>query len=255
MSKLIPVGFVVALAAIATAVVFAAAGGSATATGTLTGKITDGVTNQAQAGLCATAVDTAGNFTPAGVDARGKYTLTLPAGPYEVFFSDCGGSPNQYVPEVFKNHVGLDSDRTDAVDVVAGQTAKANGSLEHGGSISVHLQDAAGHPLEGLVCPLYTDDNAQDSFCVFTDSTGNATMGGIPTGPNRVSACANGQCFFYNQKTVFWASDTVAVAAGHTTGPLTFVFPSAAQATRSFQSPTVAGHIVLGANGRLSVSK
>src|SRR4051794_37905791 len=255
MRKLIPAGLLVAALAATTAVVFAGAGGSAVATGTLTGKITDDVTNQPQAGLCATAVDTAGNFTTAVGDARGKYTTPAPAGPYEVFFSDCGGSPNQYVPEVYKNHPGLDSDRTDAVEVAAGQTAKANGSLRHGGSISVHLQDAGGQPLEGLVCPLYTDDNAQDGFCVFTDETGNATMSSVPTGANRVSACANGQCLFYSQKTVFWASDTVAVTAGQTTGPLTFTFPSAGQAMRSFQSPTAAGHIVLGSDGSLSVSK
>src|SRR3954454_11695757 len=126
MKKLIPAGLVAAIATAAIAVVFAGAGGSAVATGTLTGKITDDVTNQPQAGLCATAVDTAGNFTTAVGDARGNYPIPVPAGPYEVFFSDCGGSPNQYVPEVYKNHPGLDSDRTDAVDVVAGQTAKAN---------------------------------------------------------------------------------------------------------------------------------
>jgi len=244
MRKLMPVVLLAAALAAIAVVGAASSGAGAVADGKLKGKVTDATSGAPIQSACVVASDVDGNWTQTQTGADGKYQMNLAPGPYQVFFSDCSGSPNMYVPIVYKKHVGLDSDPTDPVTITSGQNSAANGALPRGGSIAVHAQDETGDPLPNvLACPLYVDDNAQNGFCGVTDEFGDLTITGVPVGLNRLSSYAFdlGQGFVYDQKPVFWLGDKITVTQGQTTGPLTLLYTNGLHGSSSVSG---AGHIV-----------
>jgi hypothetical protein len=190
--------------------------------------------------------------------STGAYQLTgLLAGQYEVFAWPCNSQlgSSDYVPVVYKNHPGLDSDMTDAVIVTSGAaTGGINFTLPLGGALQVHAQNRDGSPVtSGSVCPLFPSINSQDAFCGSLDGGGNVTIQGVPVGLDRVSASnpTTGQQEFYLPPTstnIFWQSLKVTIASNAVTS-ITMTFPPPPVAA---SQPGSTSHWVLG-RGRISL--
>jgi hypothetical protein len=168
----------------------------------------------------------------------GTYSLAVLGGSFALRFWDCGSSTT-HVPVVYNGHAGVVFDPADPVAITTnGQSVSGiNVALQRAGSITVHVQNGSGKPLSNAeVCPDPAGLNYQNSWCRYTNASGNVTMSGIPAGSERLWASYNhssaaGESYsgsmYYPHTTTFWLAQKINVVAGSTVGPYTFVFPNA----------------------------
>ena len=171
-----------------------------------------------EAGSFATCTDSAGNY-----EIRGA-----PTGTYRVRFSPPFGSP--YLGEWYDDQTASGS--ATGVKVVAGTaTADVNASLTTGGTISGRITAAnGGAPIRGACVDVSSNGGLSFASSTTTyygkacsDSTGNYTLRGVPTGSYLVgfrSSVGNFLPQWFNGKSGSGAADMVQVTNGATTGSI-----------------------------------
>ncbi len=151
--------------------------------GTINGTVTDETTGDPLQGICVDA--TGGSSGSVFTDAAGTYNIAgLPAGNYRVRFKDCSSSP-AYLSEWYNDRP--DSASADLVAVTQKQkTAGIDAALALGGTVNGTVtSERTGEPIEGIRV-----DVADASYHLLgssaTDSAGNYSVGGLPTGSYKV---------------------------------------------------------------------
>ncbi|MCX6583364.1 MAG: carboxypeptidase regulatory-like domain-containing protein, partial [Candidatus Aminicenantes bacterium] len=150
-------------------------------------------------------------------DANGYYTvLGLNSGNYRVYFR-CPVSMN-YIPEWYNDKPSFET--ANPVAVTVGQTTSSiNAELAVGGIISGRVTDNSSNGIEGIEVNIY--DLAHSSIAqASTDRAGNYSVGGLPAGSYKVYFNVSQQYYiseWYNDKSSFESSNSVAVTIGETT--------------------------------------
>ena len=192
--------------------------------GSISGTVTEEST-AALSGICVTAHDIPHHWgVGVHTGSSGTYKVKgLPAGDYKVEFEDCD-SPALHISEWYDNKE--DSRSADPVHVTAGsETTDIDAALAVGGSISGTVTgEDTGAGLPDICVDVYDYDTSWDWMGDDrTDSSGNYSVGGLPTGDYKVEFwdCASPALHlseWYNDKEDFDSADPVHVTAGSVTG-------------------------------------
>jgi hypothetical protein len=198
---------------VASAALLSASPAMAATTGTITGEVTSAASKAPVAEVTVCAQNLFGNEGCAATDSSGEYTLSgLPEGEYKVGFFPSSPRTQNLLSQYYNEKPSFEAG--DSVTVTgAATTPNINAALKAGGQISGKVTDAASKaPLEGVeVCVEGVD-------CVFTDSAGEYTFGGLPTGEYVVSFSRSGYATqYYNGKASSTEADKVSATAGKTT--------------------------------------
>lgn len=176
------------------------------------GAISGRVTNEAGKPLkvCVTLVDPAGNPIETRTKA-GRYSVTVPAGTYKVYFEDCDASA--YFPEWYSDKDSFET--ADEISVVPGvETTGIDGVLTRAGRLLGRVTDISGNPIP------FANVNAEGPVSVGVNAGADGTYA-IPfltTGSYRVQfACSVCVTEWYNDKRDPRLADTVRVVLGHDT--------------------------------------
>ncbi len=186
------------------------------AAGQITGNVTNSGTNPlANVEVCAS--EEAEFFSScAYTNGAGEYTISgLPTGSYKVSFRSY---ESNYAPRYYDEKATFAT--AEAVSVTVGKaTTGIDAKLQTGGQITGKATDASATPLEKVdVC---AEEEGGEFFfdCAITDSAGEYTISGLPTGSYKVSfypAIVGGNYLprFYNEKEAFAEAEPVSVTAG-----------------------------------------
>lgn len=141
--------------------------------GKITGTVTDAQTGD-PAMACIDAYDSNGNYTNEGCSgADGTYSVTVPAGTYDLQAASDYTSSSQGWPYLSQTVTG--------VAVTQGATSSQDFALDRGATISGTVTDAGnGAPLSGICVSAQSDTYGSDSVC--TDASGHYTTSGMPAG-------------------------------------------------------------------------
>ncbi len=184
--------------------------------GSISGQVTDG-----SAGIAGINVrvhgSTTGYLGDATTDSNGNYTVSgLPSGNLKVqFYASVSG----YISEWYNDKADFGS--ADQVAVTApNTTAGIDAVLEHGGSISGQVTDEIAG-IAGITVQVY--DENDDTIAIgsgSTDSNGDYTVTGLPSGDYKVEFDTSGTGYssqWYNDKADFASADPVTVTAPNPT--------------------------------------
>jgi len=192
-------------------------------TGSISGTVTEEGSGIPLASVYVSVYDDACSWmNSASTDATGSYIVgDLRPGNYKVQYQDFSGN---HISEWYKDKVSCNS--ADLVSVEAGsETSGINAALAVGGSVSGTVTDeATGAPLPDI-CVNVNDTSSSFFGFASTDSLGDYTVGGLPSGDFRVQFS---DCSFpgpdiyirewYNDKPDFDSADLVSVSQGVDTG-------------------------------------
>jgi len=153
-------------------------------------------------------------------DANGNYTLAgINPGNWKIYFRTTGSS-SSYIAEWYDNKTDFNTANT--VLVAGGAiTPGINAVLSVGGSISGQVTNGVGVGIAGVQVSARDTANVQVLLRT-TDSNGNYTIQGLPTGSykvyfNTVYVTSGSFCpEWYSDKADFASADPVAVTAGQT---------------------------------------
>jgi hypothetical protein len=152
-------------------------------------------------------------------DSDGYYTINaVPTGSYKVQFNTDSVSGN-YVREWYNGKVSFND--ADVVNVTNGTvTGGINALLADGGSMSGRVTDSGDNGIANVNVHVH-DMNQNNIAWTSTDSNGDYTVRGIPTGNHKVYFwplnAGNYIEEWYNDQDSFENADTVAITAGNTT--------------------------------------
>jgi protocatechuate 3,4-dioxygenase beta subunit len=185
--------------------------------GTISGTVTD-TSGLPLAGITVVAYPSAGG-TGHGMTTNqsGVFVINnLPLGSYKVsaFLDSRSGGGENYITKYYNNK--LNSASADQVTLTA-NSPTANGinfTLEIGGVISGRVLDENGQPIARAYvwASLFGTDNSQGSG-VYTDSSGNYHIKGLPSGNYRICANCTGKVTQYWQNAVYSSATPVSVTA------------------------------------------
>jgi len=195
----------------------------------LGGSIYGKITNSSGAGIInvLAQVYTLPNFlvTESKTDSSGNYTIQrLPSGSYKIYFNTApvtfdGPGAGNYLSEWYNDEPSFGT--ANPVTVTAGNTTSGiNAQLTTGGSISGKVTDSSGAGISGVPIDVYTLSNSSSSFrSATTDSSGNYTVRGLPSGSYKVCFSSDGNHLgkWYNDKSNFDPANPVTVTAGSAT--------------------------------------
>jgi hypothetical protein len=172
--------------------------------GRISGRVT-GPDRNVLSGISVYAFSSGIDVWSATTDVSGNYTIVgLPTGNYTVSFSEPGGN---YLYESFKNAM-----------VTQGQTLTGiNASLSLAGKISGRVTDINGDALAGI--SVYTSVSGTHAWGATTDSFGNYTVGGLPSGNYTVSfsdPAGNYATEYFNNVSSWNSANPVEVTQGQT---------------------------------------
>ncbi len=191
--------------------------------GSISGVVLDSANNPI-AGINVTAsnFDTHDFINGSQTDESGRYRIAgLPAGGYRVNVETSG---TNFASEFFDNV--SDSDLATRVNVnVGADTPGINFNLASGGSISGVVLDANNRPVPDVF--IDANDFDTESFIngATTDSRGNYTISGLPTGMYRIKTNAENTNLineYFNNVTDFDLASPVNVTAGQETSGINF---------------------------------
>jgi len=152
-------------------------------------------------------------------DSNGYYTINaIPTGSYKVQFNTDSVSGN-YVREWYNDQVTFND--ADVVNVTNGTvTSGIDAQLADGGSMSGRVTDSGNNGIGNVNVNVH-DLNGNNISWSSTDSNGDYTVKGIPTGNHKVQFgpwnAGNYIEEWYNDKNSFNNGDTAAITAGQTT--------------------------------------
>jgi hypothetical protein len=183
--------------------------------GKLSGKVTDASTHIALKGIFVCAIVPSREIGDCVMtDTSGEYTISgLAGGKYKVLFGP-GGSTGGYITQYYNGASSLETATTVTVTVEQ-TTSEINAQMQVGGKISGTVTNAAtGSPLKGVfVCALVS--STEPAGCELTNSSGQYTIEGLPSGQYRVGfdAGKNFQVQYYNNKSSYLEAQPVSVLA------------------------------------------
>ncbi|MBW8014967.1 MAG: hypothetical protein FVQ82_02195 [Planctomycetes bacterium] len=191
--------------------------------GTISGTVTDNSDGSPIPSVWVRAYDLVSGTYVGGVstDLNGVYTITgLTTSSYRVYVSLQQGFVKQYYNNKYN------SNDADAVSVTLGATTSGiDFALAEGGTITGTVTDQSdGTPLSGMWVYAYDFDTGDGVSSVNTDSNGDYTLSGLPSG-NYMVAVFSQQGFvkqYYNNKYNYNDADAVSVTQGATTGGINF---------------------------------
>jgi len=185
--------------------------------GSISGTVTEEGTGTPLPDICVAVFNMASDFLAFELtDSSGNYTVALPAGEpgFRLWFFDCG-LPATYIWEWYDDKADFDS--ADFVPVTPGsETTGIDAALAVGGSISGHVtEEGTGTPLPDICVNVFDTSFGWLGFGL-TDSSGDYTVGGLPTGDYKVEFYDCGDpathvTEWYNNKADFDAADLVHV--------------------------------------------
>ena len=190
--------------------------------GQISGKVTDaGHTAIESAQVCiykASGGEYGGEYVGCtSTNSEGEYTVSrLVTGSYKVQFSAPYGG--NYVRQYYNGEAAYVT--ANRVPVVAGETKTGiDAEMAEGGEITGKVTDAGTEaPIEYAEVCAYRAAGGVFEGCVSTDSSGEYTIGGLPTGSYKVRFSppygGNYLSQYYNGKASFGEADAIAVSAG-----------------------------------------
>ncbi|MFZ4857789.1 MAG: carboxypeptidase regulatory-like domain-containing protein [Desulfuromonadaceae bacterium] len=197
--------------------------------GTITGKVINS-TGVGIAGVYVLAHDTSTGFSISGASSQsdGSYTITkLPTGSYKLEYD--GGSTG-YLSQWHNNKTS--QAMAEAIAVTAGNTTPGiNTTLTIGGIISGTVTDLSGVGISGISVVVFDLATNSSISWATTNSGGNYTIIGLPTGNyavrfNSTASSNNYVSAWSNNKPGISTADTVSVVAGKTTDGVNAVLAS-----------------------------
>jgi hypothetical protein len=203
-----------------------------------TGHITGHVENAAHTalqGICVSASPAAGGagYGSAQTNASGNYDIgALASGSFKVTFSDCTG--HSYVTQYYNGKPDFQS--ADPVTVTEPDTtAGIDATLQPGGHITGHVENAAHTALQGICVSVSETSSGGQGWLVQTNASGNYEVGALATGTYKVqfSGCAAGNYApqWYNGQASVWSADGVSVSAPDTTSAIDATLTAPARIT------------------------
>jgi len=186
--------------------------------GKISGKVT-GTAGRRLNNICVTATDQATHAEGQATAFDGKYVLTdLPAGRYDVEFSNCGindpfiGATPNYANQWYKNSP-VRAKATPVVVTGGHTTANIDAALTPGGGITGHVSFRPnGRPVSFVCVEAYTPDLGSFGIAL-TDRRGDYSVDGLSTGRYSVAFVP---CSFESALAGQVRAGAVSVVAGHT---------------------------------------
>jgi hypothetical protein len=187
--------------------------------GGFSGRVTDSTGTVGIANVDVQACDLTGYwYYGVSTDSSGYYTLYgLPAGDYKIQFST-RNTPGSYVGEWYNDKNSFEN--ADAISVTVGQTTSGiDAQLADGGSMSGRVTDTGNNGINNV--SVTVRDMAGNIIAwSYTNSNGDYTVQGIPTGNHKVNFdpwnAGNYIEEWYDNKS-FENADLVSITAGNTT--------------------------------------
>jgi hypothetical protein len=192
---------------------------SMTMAGSISGKVKDAATLAGIPGIYVSLYDSLTNvyLAQAPTDSTGAYTVTgLPSGSYKVNFSSGGG----YYQNSYYHDANSLATATPVSVTAPAETTGINASLQPFGKISGTVTDQSGARVSGVSVSA-TTSGGSTTWGATTNSTGDYTIAGLPTGSYQVRFSGNSQGLvneYYSKKTYSDEAALVQVSALHTTG-------------------------------------